>query len=229
MAKRAWDLLRKAARCTARRVWKRRVLIVSLLGEGAVIALIAAAGVMLAGAFVPQAGDGPGWSKLFRTEDAGEYFSIYEYIHSFDTGLTEAEERELAVLIHDESEKYGYDPAFILAVIQTESAFKPTAVSNVGACGLMQIMPTTGKEIAKEVRMPYDGKTTLDKPDINVRMGMYYLFQMMLRFKDVRIALVAYNCGPGFVDEMQKRGYKLPSDYVDKVMGNYKRIKTQGL
>jgi hypothetical protein len=158
-----------------------------------------------------------------------DQFTIYDYIHSFKTGLSEDEERELAALIYFESAKYGYDPEFILAIIQTESAFNPTAVSNVGAYGLMQLMPTTASEIAREVKIPYEGKSTLSQPNINVRMGTYYLFKMMLMFKDVRLALVAYNCGPGFVQEMQKRGIKLPDDYVDKVMGNYEKIKTLGM
>jgi soluble lytic murein transglycosylase len=172
------------------------------------------------------------WSGLFGTDpatEAGRQLSIYDYIHSFNTGLTETEERELASLIYFESAKYGYEPEFILAIIQTESAFNPLAVSNKGACGLMQLMPATASEIAHEVKIPYEGKSTLSRPDVNVRMGTYYLFKMMLRFKDVRLALVAYNCGPGFVEEMTKRGAKLPDEYVDRVMGNYEKIKIQGL
>ena len=165
-----------------------------------------------------------------ETETVGrDQFSIYDYIHSFKTGLSDDEERELATLIYFESMKYGYDPEFILAIIQTESAFNPEAVSNMGAYGLMQLMPATASEIAHEVKIPFEGKSTLSKPDLNVRMGMYYLFKMMLQFKDVRLALVAYNCGPGFVEEMLKRGNKLPEEYVDRVMGNYEKIKTMGM
>jgi hypothetical protein len=170
-----------------------------------------------------------GWLKSEPDAVGKDQSTIYDYIHSFDTGLTDAEERELATLIYFESGKYGYDPEFILAIIQTESAFNPEAVSNVGALGLMQLMPATALEIAREVRMPYEGKSTLSRPDVNVRMGTYYLFKMMLQFKDVRLALVAYNCGPGFVQEMLKRGAKLPEEYVDRVMGNYEKIKTQGM
>jgi soluble lytic murein transglycosylase-like protein len=155
--------------------------------------------------------------------------SIYDYIHSFNTGLSDAEEHELASLVYFESVKYGYDPEFILAIIQTESEFNPEAVSNKGACGLMQLMPATASMIAHEVKIPYEGKSALSNPYVNVRMGTYYLFKMMLQFKDVRLALVAYNCGPGFVEEMTRRGAKLPEDYVEKVMGNYEKIKIQGL
>jgi len=170
-----------------------------------------------------------GWLKAEPEAVGSDQFTIYDYIHSFKTGLSEAEERELATLIYFESMKYGYEPEFILAIIQTESSFNPEAVSNKGACGLMQLMPATANEIAHEVMIPYEGKSTLSKPDVNVRMGMYYLFKMMLQFKDVRMALVAYNCGPGFVEEMVRRGNKLPEEYVDRVMGNYEKIKIQGM
>lgn len=156
-------------------------------------------------------------------------FSMHDYIRSFETGLTPLEEWELASLIYFESQKYGYDPEFILALIQIESAFNTRAVSGVGARGLMQIMPATGKEIAGEFGIPWEGTDTLENPSINVRMGMYYLFKMLLKYEDLRLALVAYNCGPGAVDGMIHRGAMLPADYVEKVMGTYERIKVQGM
>jgi soluble lytic murein transglycosylase len=156
-------------------------------------------------------------------------FSILDYIRSFETGLTPEEEWELASLIYFESQKYGYDPEFILALIQIESAFNPTAVSVVGARGLMQIMPATGRELAGEFGIPWEGTDTLENPSINIRMGMYYLFKMLLKYEDLRLALVAYNCGPGAVDGMLHRGAMLPADYVEKVMGAYERIVVQGM
>ncbi|MBN1881855.1 MAG: lytic transglycosylase domain-containing protein [Deltaproteobacteria bacterium] len=156
-------------------------------------------------------------------------FSILDHIRSFETGLTSEEEWELASLIYFESQKYGYDPEFILALIQIESAFNSSAVSVVGARGLMQIMPATGREIAGEFGIPWEGTDTLENPSINVRMGMYYLFKMLLKYEDLRLALVAYNCGPGAVDGMLHRGAMPPSDYVEKVMGTYERIKIQGM
>jgi len=156
-------------------------------------------------------------------------FDILKYIRSFETGLTGEEERELASLIYFESMKYGYDPEFILAIIQIESAFNPTAVSVVGARGLMQIMPATGREIATEVDIEWEGIKTLYDPEINISMGMYYLFKMLLKYRDLRLALVAYNAGPGYVDGMLRRGRRLPDKYVDKVMGTYEKIKLQGL
>ena len=156
-------------------------------------------------------------------------FSILEHIRSYDTGLTFDEERSLASLIYFESMKYGYDPEFILAIIQIESAFNIEAVSRVGARGLMQIMPATGREIATEFDISWDGVNTLYDPEVNVSMGIYYLFKMLLKYQDLRLALVAYNCGPGYVDKMLFKGENLPNSYVEKVMGAYETIKTQGM
>lgn len=227
-----WKVFMKRAPSTEK-TKKRRITRISLWTLVAMavvsIAVAALAPGMVAGPVSAEKLVWSGWFAADPTMEPGRQLSIYDYIHSFNTGLTESEERELAALIYFESAKYGYDPEFILAIIQTESAFNPEAVSNKGAYGLMQLMPTTASEIASEVRIPYEGKSTLSQPSLNVRMGTYYLFKMMLRFKDVRVALVAYNCGPGFVTEMQKRGAKLPEEYVEKVMGNYEKIKIQGM
>jgi len=56
-------------------------------------------------------------------------------------------------------------------------------------------------------------------------MGTYYLFKMMLMFKDVRVALVAYNCGPGFVQEMQKRGIKAAESMWKRSWGITRRSR----
>lgn len=179
----------------------------------------------------PPIGIGEIAYRIFVDDDEENIygFGILDYIRSFNTGLTPEEERELASIIYFESMKYGYDPEFILAIIQIESAFNPTAVSVVGARGLMQIMPATGREIATEVDLRWDGIKTLYDPEVNISMGMYYLFKMILKYQDLRLALVAYNAGPGYVDGMLKRGRRLPDKYVDKVMGAYEQIKLQGL
>jgi len=153
-------------------------------------------------------------------------YEIYRYIISLKTGLTAGESWEIAAIILKESQLYGYDPEFIMAIIQTESSFNPRAVSIVGARGLMQIMPGTGKEIASEFGMEWMGSETLYDPEINIKIGIYYLFEMILKYKDVRLALIAYNIGPGRVDRMIKEGAILPSEYVFKVFGAYKEIET---
>lgn len=87
----------------------------------------------------------------------------------------------------------------VSAVIKQESNGNPNAVSHKGATGLMQIMPATGAEIAKELRMPnYD----LNDPETNKAFGTYYLGKMLKMFNgDEQLALAAYNAGAGRVKQ----------------------------
>lgn len=89
------------------------------------------------------------------------------------------------------------------AVIKQESGGNPNAVSNVGALGLMQIMPATGKQIAKELGIKdYD----LKDPDTNRMFGEYYLTNLLKMFDgDVKLALTAYHSGPGRVQKLLQR------------------------
>ncbi len=65
----------------------------------------------------------------------------------------------------------------------------------------MQLMPTTGREVAQQLRLPYTGLNTLTNPDHNIRLGTRYLGQMAQRFGGNRVlATAAYNAGPHRVD-----------------------------
>jgi soluble lytic murein transglycosylase len=91
------------------------------------------------------------------------------------------------------------DPAWVYAVIRQESSFRPTARSPVGALGLMQIMPATGREIARQLAT--DGATDLLlQPDTNIRLGARYLQTILERLQDNPVlATAAYNAGPNKV------------------------------
>ena len=90
------------------------------------------------------------------------------------------------------------DDSLINAVIQQESCFKTNAVSNKGARGVMQIMPSTGKKIAKSMNIKYDHKRLLYDKGYNVRMGQFYLKQLLDRFNGHKLlALASYNAGSG--------------------------------
>lgn len=89
------------------------------------------------------------------------------------------------------------------AVIAQESGGKADAVSNVGAVGLMQVMPATAREIAKELGVKdYD----LKDPETNKRFGQYYLDKLLNMFDgDAGLALTAYHSGPGRVRQLIKK------------------------
>ena len=78
---------------------------------------------------------------------------IREITNNFNTGLKEDQENKLAEVIYKESIRYGHDPLLIVAIILTESSFNNWAKSKKGAKGLMQILPVTAREIAKETNI----------------------------------------------------------------------------
>ena len=92
-------------------------------------------------------------------------------------------------------------PTWAYGVARSESLFMRDVRSSAGAIGLMQLMPATGKRVAKRIRHPYTGITTLTNPESNIRLGTSYLGQMAERFGgNPVLATAAYNAGPHRVD-----------------------------
>jgi soluble lytic murein transglycosylase len=99
-------------------------------------------------------------------------------------------------LIESEAERNGLDPSLISAVIRQESIFDPRIVSPVGAVGLMQIMPYTGEEIARQLNEEFV-LDSLRSPRVNIRYGAFYIRQLLDQFDgNLVLALAGYNGGP---------------------------------
>ena len=151
---------------------------------------------------------------------------IVQIIGNFNTGLDKKEEYKIAETIYYESLKYGYDPLLIVAVILTESSFNNRAISRRGAIGLMQILPPTAIEIAEKANFEWKDDNSLHNPFLNIKMGTYYLFSLKLRFKDMALALEAYNAGPTRMLEMIRSGKRPYRSYSRKVFSFYRGLKT---
>ena len=88
-----------------------------------------------------------------------------------------------------------------LGIARSESLFMRDVRSCAGAIGLMQLMPATGRQVAREIKLAYSGLDTLTDPDHNIRLGTSYLGSMAARYDGNHVlATAAYNAGPHRVD-----------------------------
>ena len=160
-----------------------------------------------------------------KVEELEEKLKILKIIEDFQVGFNQKEMGELTQVIYDESRNYGYDPLLILSLILTESSFKRGQQSYKGAQGLMQLRPWVGWDLAKRRNMSFSGKFSLFEPSVNIKLGTLYLFELIMKFKDVKKAIMAYNLGENALRLRMRSGSKLPTRYLSKVMENYERLK----
>lgn len=112
------------------------------------------------------------------------------------------------------SEQQQLKPAYTMAVIRRESAYAIDAKSRVGALGLMQIMPATGREIAKKLKVKYSNKKQLINPENNINFGTKYLNMMLEEFySQPALASAAYNAGGHRVKAWQPRNVDMKADH----------------
>jgi len=106
------------------------------------------------------------------------------------------------------AEAASISPTWAYAVARSESLFMRDVRSGAGAVGLMQLMPATGRDVARDIQLPYSGLETLTDPDSNIRLGTTYLGQMAARYDGNQVlATAAYNAGPHRVDAwLPKKG-----------------------
>jgi len=150
-----------------------------------------------------------------------EVVRVQESLRWRHTGLSESELWGVAETIVREARRNSLDPDLVMAVVQVESGGYNFAVSNVGAMGLMQLMPTTGEELARSLDIDWRGSETLFDPVVNVTLGVAYLRQLSDRYGTWEAALAAYNWGPARIDRRLQRGVALPDAYARQVLELY--------
>jgi soluble lytic murein transglycosylase len=160
-----------------------------------------------------------------KINEMEEKLKILDIIEDFQVGFKEDEVMTLTQVIYDESKRYGYDPLLLLALILTESSMRKGQVSEMGAMGLMQVKPSVGHALSQKKGLKWKGELSLFEPAYNIQLGAYYLFELILKFQDVKKAIIAYNLGENALKLRLREGQKPPTYFLRRVLNNYKRLK----
>ena len=144
---------------------------------------------------VPSAGDPRGFATA----------AVYAQKYKIPTSL--------AVNIHQAAKEAGISPKVAFGLVRAESSFRTAAVSPVGAIGLTQLMPATARWL-----QPGTTRQDLKNPTTNLQIGFKYLRSLIDRYDgNEKLALTAFNRGPGTVDKLLKHGRNPDNGYAEKV------------
>jgi soluble lytic murein transglycosylase-like protein len=149
---------------------------------------------------------GPGW--VFYASESGDV-PVIRFEH-------QGQPMSIDELVEEIADKFHIKASLVKAIILAESNCNPTAVSKKGAQGLMQLMPSTAKKL--NVSQPFD-------PRENIVGGVKYIKGLLASYGDLRLALAAYNAGPGAVRKYAGiPPYRETINYVKKVIRYYKKF-----
>jgi soluble lytic murein transglycosylase len=110
------------------------------------------------------------------------------------------------------------DPYLVASLIRQESEFNPNAISHANAVGLMQLLPVTGKKVAKDVKLHHYNASQLYTPAVNLQLGTRYFKSMVDKFGSFEYALAAYNAGSDRVEDWLAQGkYRDPQEFVESI------------
>ncbi len=143
-------------------------------------------------------------------------------------------------IVQQEAVRQGLDPFLVTALIREESAFALRALSRAGARGLMQLMPQTAEQVARDHKVRLGSAAPLETPEVNVQLGTLHLADLIRdNGGNLHLALAAYNAGQQQVRRWQDRfgmadeeefteniPYTETRNYVKRVLGSYQRYAT---
>lgn len=113
---------------------------------------------------------------------------------------------------------YEVDSSLLMAIARRESAFNPHARSPVGARGLMQMMPATARQVAKEKDYPLADTDALMQHDVNIPLASYYVRSLNDKYQGNLIAVLAgYNAGPHKVDRWLETAPATYDQFIESI------------
>src|SRR5438874_1655870 len=116
-----------------------------------------------------------------------------------------------------EAAKNDFDPMFAAGLIRQESTFQSDAVSHKNAIGLMQVLPKTGRLLARQIKVRYT-KNKLFEPDYNIELGMVYIANLVQQFGSPEAAAAAYNAGEDRISAWKgERNYEEIPELVESI------------
>ncbi len=179
--------------------------------------------------------DSSSWSALAEAQIYSSYGETYRGIRALKRALPGTASASIQSIplaywrilfpepwwdtIQTESTKNNLDPYFVASLIRQESEFDPSAISYANAYGLMQLLPSVGRAMAKEEGMTHFETFQLLDPATNIRLGCRYVKQMLDKFGGVQeYALAAYNAGDNRVVDWQAAGpYSGMDEFVESI------------
>jgi soluble lytic murein transglycosylase len=179
--------------------------------------------------------DSGSWSALAEAQIYASFGETYRAMHALKRALPGAASASIQSIplpywhilfpepywttIKAESAKNGLDPYLVASLIRQESEFNPSVISYANAWGLMQLLPATGKMLARQEGMTHFETYQLLDPETNIRLGTRYLKQTLDHFGGVpEYALAAYNAGDNRVEDWQAAGpYSGIDEFIESI------------
>ncbi len=179
--------------------------------------------------------DSASWSALAEAQIYASYGETYRAMRALKKALPYAASASIKSIplaywrilfpktwwdtIKAESAKNNLDPYMVASLIRQESEFNPTVISYANAYGLMQIEPSTGKQLAREEGIAHFQTFQLLDPEMNIRLGCRYLRQMLDKVGGVpEYAFAAYNAGDNRVVDWESAGpYSGIDEFVESI------------
>lgn len=191
--------------------------------------------------------DSGSWSALAEAQIYASYGETYRAVRALKRALPSAASASIHSIpmaywhilfpkawwdiIQAESAKNNLDPYLVVSLIRQESEFNPSVVSYANAWGLMQLLPSVGKAMAKEEGMTHFQTFQLLDPETNIRLGCRYLREMLDKVGGVpEYAMAAYNAGDGRVLEWKAAGpYSGLDEFVESIPFTQTREYVEGI